>query len=57
MRSVILCALIGSPGHRNDIAFAHKLVDGFAADVTIADKGYDADHLCEKIAEMFGPGI
>ena len=37
--------LIGSPGQRNDIAFAHELVDGFAADVTIADKGYGAD-LC-----------
>ena len=37
--------LIGSPGQRNDIAFAHELVEGFAADVTIADKGYDADHL------------
>ena len=43
--------LIGSPGQRNDIAFAHELVDGFEANVTIADKGYDADHLCEKIAE------
>jgi len=41
--------LIGSPGQRNDIAFAHQLVDGFAADVTIADKGYDADHLCDRI--------
>ena len=43
--------LIGSPGQRNDIAFAHELVEGFAADVTIADKGYDADHLCDRIAE------
>ena len=43
--------LIGSPGQRNDIAFAHELVEGFEADVTIADKGYDADHLCETIAE------
>ena len=43
--------LIGSPGQRNDIAFAHELVDGFEADVTIADKGYDADHLCDRIAE------
>ena len=42
--------LIGSPGQRHDIAFAHELIDGFAADVTIADKGYDADHLCDKIA-------
>lgn len=46
--------LIGSPGQRNDIAFAHDLVEGFAADVTIADKGYDADHLCEKIARAGG---
>ena len=43
--------LIGSPGQRNDIAFAHELVDGFEPDATIADKGYDADHLCDGIAE------
>jgi putative transposase len=42
---------IGSPEQRNDIAFAHELVDGFVADVTIADKGYDADHLCDGIAD------
>jgi putative transposase len=43
--------LIGSPGQRNDIAFAHELVEGLVADVIIADKGYDADHLCARIAE------
>jgi putative transposase len=43
--------LIASPGQRNDIAFAHDLVDGLVADAAIADKGYDADHLCAKIAE------
>jgi transposase len=43
--------LIASPGQRNDIAFTHDLVDGFEAGATIADKGYDADHLHEKIAE------
>ena len=43
--------LIASPGQRNDIAFAHDLVDGFEAGATLADKGYDADHLCEAIAE------
>jgi putative transposase len=43
--------LIGSPGHRNDIAFAHELVDGFKAGAAIADKGYDADHLCESLAQ------
>ena len=30
---------------------AHDLVDGFEAGAAIADKGYDADHLLEKIAE------
>jgi putative transposase len=43
--------LIGSPGQCNDIAFAHDLVDGIEADAAIADKGYDAGHLIEKIAE------
>ena len=41
--------LIGSPGQRNDIAFAHDLIEGIDADATIADKGYDADHLVEKL--------
>ncbi len=45
--------LIGLPGQRNDIAFAHERVEGFAADATIADKGY-ADHLCDKIAQTGG---
>ena len=49
--------LIGSPGQRNDIAFAHELIEGFAPDVTIADKGYDADHLCDKIAETGGQPV
>ncbi|UCI22674.1 IS5 family transposase (plasmid) [Mesorhizobium sp. B2-1-8] len=44
--------LIASPGQRNDIAFAHDLVDGFETGAAIADKGYDADHLLEKIAEI-----
>jgi putative transposase len=43
--------LLASPGQRNDIAFAHDLVDGFEPGAAIADKGYDADHLLEKIAE------
>lgn len=28
---------------------AHDLVDGFAAQAILADKGYDADHLCDRI--------
>jgi putative transposase len=41
--------LIGSPGQRNDIALAHDLIDGFEAQALLADKGYDADHLCDRI--------
>lgn len=46
--------LIATPGQRNDIAFAHDLIDGIEADVAIADKGYDADHLADRIT---GDGI
>ena len=42
--------LIGTPGQRNDIALAHDLVEGIEADAMLADKGYDADHLVERIA-------
>jgi putative transposase len=49
--------LIGSPGQRNDIAFAHDLIEGFAADAIITDKGYDADHLCDKITESGGQPV
>jgi putative transposase len=44
--------LIGGPGQENDITHAHELISGLEADATIADKGYDADHLHEKIAEQ-----
>ncbi|UCI24489.1 IS5 family transposase [Mesorhizobium sp. B2-8-5] len=43
--------LIGTPGQRNDIAFAHDLINGIDAHATIADKGYDADHLADSIAQ------
>lgn len=43
--------LIGTPGQRNDIALAHDLVEGIDASALLADKGYDADHLIEKIGE------
>lgn len=42
--------LIAGPGQQNDITRAHELVEGLKADATIADKGYDADHLHETIA-------
>lgn len=44
--------LIASPGQHNDIAFAHELIDGFKADAAIADKGYDPNHLIDRIAGM-----
>ena len=44
--------LIGGPGQENDITHAHELVDGLEAEATIADKGYDANHLHEKIVEQ-----
>jgi putative transposase len=43
--------LIGGPGQENDITRAHELINGFEAAATLADKGYDANHLHEKIAE------
>ncbi len=44
--------LIASPGQRNDIAFAHELIDGLQPSCAIADKGYDANHLVDRIVEM-----
>jgi putative transposase len=46
--------LIGGPGQENDITHAHELIDGFAVAATIADKGYDANHLHEEIAGRGG---
>jgi putative transposase len=45
LHSAIPFRLIGSPGQRHDIALAHALV----ANAAIADKGYDADHLCDRL--------
>jgi len=44
--------LIGTPGQRNDIALAHDLVEGIEAEAVIADKGYDAHHLAEKMEKQ-----
>jgi len=46
--------LIGGPGQENDITHAHELIDGFTAAAMIADKGYDANHLHDKIVERGG---
>jgi putative transposase len=43
--------LIGTPGQRHDIVFAHELVEGIQAEALLADKGYDANHLVEKVEE------
>ncbi len=43
--------LIAGPGQSSDIACAGDLIDGFATDAVLGDKGYDADHLCEAIAK------
>ena len=43
--------LIGTPGQRHDIAFAHELVQDVEAEALLADKGYDANHLVEKMEE------
>jgi putative transposase len=43
--------LIGTPGQRNDIAFAHDLIDGLTASAAIADKAYDADHLLDQVTQ------
>ena len=41
--------LIGGPGQENDITHAHELIEGVVATATIADKGYGANHLHEKL--------
>ena len=46
--------LIGGPGQENDITHAQELIDGFAATATIGDKGYDANHLHDKIVGCGG---
>jgi putative transposase len=43
--------LIGKPGQRHDIAFAHGLVEDIHAEALLADKGYDANHLVEKMEQ------
>ena len=41
--------LPGTPGQRHGIAFAHDLIEGIEAKALLADKGYDANHLVEKM--------
>lgn len=44
--------LIGGPGHENDICRADQLIEGLKPDAAIADKGYDADALLEKLQKQ-----
>jgi transposase len=39
-------------GERNDITQAEQLIENFAADYVIADKGYDAEPFIIKLKEL-----
>jgi putative transposase len=43
--------LIGGQGQQNDMALAHALIDGFKPGHVLADRGYDAGHLIDAIAQ------
>ncbi|PVE20192.1 IS5 family transposase, partial [Microvirga sp. KLBC 81] len=47
----------GGPGQQNDMAPACDLIDGLKAGQVIADKAYDADRLCDKIAAQEGQAV
>jgi transposase len=49
--------LILGPGQQNDMAAAHGLIDGLAAENVIADKAYDADPLFEKVIQQGGDPV
>ncbi len=43
--------VILSPGQQADVSYGEQLLDGFAYDVAIADKGYDSNKLVKVIEE------
>ncbi|MBO0902409.1 transposase [Jiella sp. MQZ13P-4] len=49
--------LIAGPDQKNDMARAKELIEGIAADKTVADKGYDADSLAEAIVDKGGEAV
>jgi putative transposase len=49
--------LIGGPGQENDMARAGELIDGLSSQHTIADRGYDAGHLIERIEQQGGEAV
>ena len=39
-----------TPGHRNDITQAARLIEGIATSAVVANRGYDADWLLARVA-------
>ncbi len=46
-----------TPGHRHDVTQAGALLEGYAAGAVVADRGYDADWLVERIAAAGGEAV
>lgn len=49
--------LILGPGQQNDMAVAHDLIGGIKAETVIADRGYDADPLHDRILVQGGQPV
>ncbi len=49
--------LIAGPGQQNDAAKSDELIDGLKAAAVLADKGYDADRLRQKIEAQGGKAV
>lgn len=49
--------LIAGPGQQNDAARGDDLIDGIKAQAVLADKGYDSDHLRQKIKDQGGEPV
>jgi putative transposase len=49
--------LIAGPGQQNDAARGDDLIDGLKAQAVLADKGYDSDHLRQKIKAQGGQPV
>lgn len=43
--------LIATPGQYHDVTLAHALTEGIETNALLADRGYDANHLIEKMKE------
>lgn len=49
MGNPLRCLLSG--GQVSDVTHAQALIEGFKADAVLADKGYDANHVLEYLAQ------